>query len=246
MQCHSIQCNTTKFYELIRTGCMINIILEGQTNNGFSTWCNLKNSYLINLGFTIYQLRWFTLEDILINLFRRNIFDKKGRLSVIRIWTFPNFYYLTDFKKLSVLFVYLDLFPYHCTAWVIRRMPIHCDPANGNYKLLPCLTLFLREAMPSKTVFPYSLTVPLKVSCFWRRFHLILSYRCHLGACVIYQINWLLVLRYPWSLSLRVGESPRLLLMSCRFGKNLHYFHKWLFACTNFILNTHQITLQYT
>ena len=227
------------------TGSMINRILEGQTDNGFSTWCNLKNSYLIYLGSTIYQLRWFTSEDILINLFRRNIFDKKGRLSVIRIWTFPNFYYLTDFKKLSVLFVYLDLFPYHCTAWVIRRMPIHCDPANGNYKLLPCLTLFLRETMPSKTVFPYSLTVPLKVSCFWRRFHLILSCRCHSGACVIYQINWLIVLRYPWSLSLRVGESPRLLLMSCRFGKNLHYFHKWLFACTNFIPNTHQITLQY-
>ena len=123
---------------------------------------------------------------------------------------------------------------------------IHCDPANGNYKLLPCLTLFLRETMPSKTVFPYSLTVPLKVSCFWRRFHLILSCRCHSGACVIYQINWLIVLRYVWSLSLRVGESPRLLLMSCRFGKNLHYFHKWLFACTNFILNTHQIALQYT
>ena len=167
-------------------------------------------------------------------------------MSVIRIWTFPNFYYLTDFKKLLVLFVYLDLFPYHCTAWVIRRMPIHCDPANGNYKLFPCLTLFLRETMPSKTVFPYSLTVPLKVSCFWRRFHLILSCRCHSGACVIYQVNWLIVLRYAWSLSLRVGESPRLLLMSCRFGKNLHYFHKWLFACTNFILNTHQITLQNT
>ena len=114
-------------------GCMINRILEGQTDNGFSTWCNLKNSYLIYLGSTIYQLRWFTSEDILINLFRRNIFDKKDRLSVIRIWTFPNFYYLTDFKKLSVLFVYLDLFPYHCTAWVIRRMPIHCDPANGNH-----------------------------------------------------------------------------------------------------------------
>ena len=228
------------------TGSMINRILEGQTDNGFSTWCNLKNSYLIYLGSTSYQLRWFTSEDMLINLFRRYIFDKKGRLSVIRIWTFPNFYYLTDLKKLSVLFVYLDLFPYHCTAWVIRRMPIHCDPANGNYKLLPCLTLFLRETMPSKTVFPYSLTVPLKVSCFWRRFHLILSCRCHSGACVIYQINWLIVLRYPWSLSLRVGESPRLLLMSCRFGKNLHYFHKWLFACTNFILNTHQITLQNT
>ena len=198
-----------------------------------------SKEFIFNLPrFYNYQPLWFTSEDILINLFRRNIFDKKDRLSVIRIWTFPNFYYLTDFKKLLVLFVYLDLFPYHCTAWVIRRMPIHCDPANGNYKLLPCLTLFLREAMPSKTVFPYSLTVPLKVSCFWRRFHLILSCRCHSGACVIYQINWL-ILRYVWSLSLRVGESPRLLLMSCRFGKNLHYFHKWRFDEN--ILNKHLV-----
>ena len=110
---------------------------------------------------------------MLINLFRRYIFDKKGRLSVIRIWTFPNFYYLTDFKKLSVLFVYLDLFPYHCTAWVVIRMPIHCDPANtySSFKSVmflkalpfnPVMSLSFRRLryLPNKLI--NSVKIPLK------------------------------------------------------------------------------------
>ena len=144
------------------TGGVINRILEGQTDNGFSTWCNLKNSYLIYLGSTIYQLLWFTSEDILINLCRRNIFDKKDRLSVIRIWTFPNFYYLTDFKKLLVLFVYLDLFPYHCTAWVIRRMPIlFCHACHAS----SVTTQFSIVARYHGIDFPCDLGIVIVLSC---------------------------------------------------------------------------------
>ena len=130
------------------TGSMINRILEGQTDNGFSTWCNLKNSYLIYLGSTSYQLRWFTSEDMLINLFRRYIFDKKGRLSVIRIWTFPNFYYFDWFQK-----VISSLRLSRSVSLSLYSMS-HKTDANTlrsckRKSLLPCFTLFLRDTYSS-------------------------------------------------------------------------------------------------